>query len=203
VSEPADHWNAVYETKDGTQVSWYQRSPAVSRRLINQVMPERGRLVDVGSGTSLLVDELLADGWTDLTCLDVSAAALEVVRRRVGDAPVDFVVSDLRSWRPVESFDVWHDRAVFHFLTQQQDQAAYAARAGDAVRPGGALILGTFAVDGPTQCSGLDVARYDAATLQRAFAGGFDLERAEREEHHTPWGAVQPFQWVALRRRSP
>jgi SAM-dependent methyltransferase len=203
VSEAADHWNAVYETKDSTEVSWHQRRATVSRRLIAEAAPGRGRLVDVGSGTSALIDELLADGWTDLTCLDLSDAALEVVRQRVGSAGVQFVVADVLTWRPVEPFDVWHDRAVFHFLTRPQDQAAYARLASDGVRPGGALILGTFAADGPTQCSGLDVVRYDAAALQRAFAGGFVLEHAEREEHHTPWGAVQPLQWVVLRRHAP
>jgi SAM-dependent methyltransferase len=203
VTQPTDHWEAVYRDKDSFDVSWYQRSATVSRRLIEQAAPTPGRLVDVGSGTSPLVDELLVAGWTDLTCLDVSAAALDAVRERVGDGSVQFVVSNVLTWRPERTFDVWHDRAVFHFLVAEQDRATYVSLASESVRPGGALVLGTFAPDGPVQCSGLDTARYDAAGLEQLFAGGFGLERAEREEHHTPWGAVQPFQWVVLRRHAP
>jgi SAM-dependent methyltransferase len=201
--QPHDHWDAVYRAKDGTDVSWYQRSAAISRRLIEQAAATRGGLVDVGSGASPLVDELLVDGWTDLTCLDVSAAALDAVRERVGEGSVHFEVSNVLTWRPERTFDVWHDRAVFHFLVAEQDRATYVSLATDAVRPGGTVVLGTFAPDGPVQCSGLDTARYDAAALEELFAGGFCLEHAEREEHRTPWGAVQPFQWVVLRRHAP
>lgn len=202
MSGGAGHWDGVYGSKAVTDVSWYQPRPATSLRLVAAAAAgRRGPVVDVGAGASTLVDELLADGWDDLTLLDVSAAALDVVRSRLGAAPgVRFVASDVRSWSPGRTFRVWHDRAVFHFLTDAAEQAAYADLARRGVAPGGAVVLATFAADGPEQCSGLPTARYEAADLAAVFADGFDLEHAEREEHRTPWDSVQSFTWVVLRR---
>jgi trans-aconitate methyltransferase len=192
----ARHWDAVYGTKGADEVSWFQRRPEVSLRLLG-ALPV-GSVVDVGAGASVLADHLVAAGW-DVTLLDVSGAALAVVRSRLGDA-VRYVMSDLLDWQPERVFDAWHDRAVFHFLTDVADRVRYIERATQAVRPGGALVLGVFATDGPEQCSGLPTTRWSATQVAEAFGSGWVLEHAEREEHTTPGGGVQPFTWVVLRR---
>jgi SAM-dependent methyltransferase len=150
----------------------------------------------------VLVDRLLDDGYRDLTLVDVSVRALDAVRSRLGDraAPVSFVHADVLDWMPGREFDVWHDRAVFHFLTDERDRAAYVERAGAAVRPAGTLIIATFAADGPTQCSGLPVRRHAPADLAHTFGPAFVLEASEREEHVTPAAVIQPFSWAVLRR---
>jgi ubiquinone/menaquinone biosynthesis C-methylase UbiE len=197
-----DHWDAVYGTRATDEVSWYQRLPTTSQRLLTSVSSPGGAVIDVGAGASTLADTLLGSGWTDVTVLDVSRTALAVVRDRLGERQrsVSFVVANVLSWQPERTFDAWHDRAVFHFLVRPDQREKYVATASRAVRPGGVLVLGTFAADGPTQCSGLPTARYDADALAAAFAPGFTLEHSEREEHVTPGGAVQPFTWAVLRR---
>ena len=200
----AEHWDEIYGTRTVDAVSWYQREPAVSLRLVPAAAPDRAAgIVDVGSGASSLVDRLLDDGYRDLTLVDVSTRALDLVRARLGDRArhVTFVAGDVLDWTPDREFAVWHDRAVFHFLTDEQDRARYVERAAAAVRPAGALIVATFAADGPPQCSGLPVHRHQPADLARAFGPAFVLEAAEREEHMTPAGVVQPFSWAVLRRR--
>ena len=148
-----------------------------------------------------MVDELVAAGWSPVTVLDVSAAALEQARARLGDsADVRFVVTDILEWRPADTFDAWHDRAVFHFLTQPEHQARYVTTAAQAVRTGGVLVIGTFGPGGPEQCSGLPVARHDAASLGTIFESDFDLLASDVEVHRTPWGADQQFTWAILRR---
>jgi SAM-dependent methyltransferase len=206
----AEHWNSVYATKATDEVSWFQRQPTTSQLLLTSVSSPSGAVIDVGAGASTLVDALLDAGWSDVTVLDVSAKALALVRDRVSDRPHDlprerpgsalFVVADVRSWQPERTYDAWHDRAVFHFLVQPEQRDQYVATASRAVRSGGVLVLGTFAADGPTQCSGLPTARYDADGLAAVFEPTFRLEHSEREEHVTPGGAVQPFTWAVLRR---
>lgn len=202
MSEKADHWDRVYASKAPDDVSWYQSGAGVSFDLIQKHGPP-GAVIDVGAGASVLVDHLLADGRTDVTLLDVSAEGLEETRRRLGGAAdaVTFVVADLLDWQPPRRFALWHDRAVFHFLTGPADREAYVRTVAAALAPDGVVVLGTFAADGPEQCSGLPTARYDAPALAAVFAGGFDLETATREVHRTPWGSEQPFTWVVLRRR--
>ena len=194
------HWDAVYVEKGPQTVSWFQREPAVSLRLLRELAPPPASVIDVGAGASLLADRLLDGGWTDVTVLDVSAAAGALVRKRLGDA-VQVITADVLSWTPPRTYDACHDRAVFHFLTSPQDRARYVGVATAAVRQGGALVLGTFAADGPEQCSGLPTARYAPEELAAQFDDAFDLERSESEQHTTPWGAVQHFTWVGLRRR--
>ena len=203
VSERSDHWEGVYGRALSTEVSWYEGDPATSLRLIESVAATpSAAVVDVGAGASLLVDRLLAHGFTDITVLDVSERALSEVRERLGDeaAHVTFVENDVVTWRPDRQYDVWHDRAVFHFLTEPSDRARYVEIATSAVRIGGSLILATFAEDGPEQCSGLPVSRYAPENLVETFSASFSLVEDVREEHVTPWGVVQPFTWVVLRR---
>ena len=220
----ADHWSEVYQTKPAHQVSWYQADPTVSLRLLTSLRPRPASVIDVGAGASVLVDALIDDANTraadpdatepdvtesdvtllDVTLLDVSESALDVVRRRLAgrDRGVTYLVADIVHWSPQRQWDAWHDRAVFHFLVDAAQRAAYVDTASRAVAPGGALVIGAFALDGPQQCSGLPTARYDADGLAAAFGHAFTLEHAEREVHRTPGGADQAFTWVVLRRRS-
>ena len=205
-----EHWDTVYRTKATDEVSWYQRQPTTSQRLLASASSPSGAVVDVGAGASTLVDGLLDAGWSDVTVLDVSPRALALVRERLrdrsdgplreGHPPASFVVADVLTWQPGRTYDAWHDRAVFHFLVQPEQREQYVATASRAVPSGGILVLGTFASDGPTQCSGLPTSRYDADALAAVFAPGFTLEHSEPEEHVTPGGAVQAFTWVVLRR---
>jgi 2-polyprenyl-3-methyl-5-hydroxy-6-metoxy-1,4-benzoquinol methylase len=191
------HWDEVYATKAADSVSWFQSVPETSIRLVTAVGQATSALVDIGAGASTLVDELGARGWTDLTVVDVSAEALRVRQQHQG---IVTVVADVLIWQPQRTYDIWHDRAVFHFLTDAPDVRRYATTAAAAIRPGGHLVIGTFAEDGPTQCSGLPTVRYSPGALASAVGHDFVAVAAEREEHHTPWGAVQPFTWVTLKR---
>ena len=196
-----DLWDEVYRAKPEDQVSWFEAWPTVSFRLI-QSSCATGSVVDVGAGTSRLGDALCDAGWSDVTLLDVSEAALAVTRQRLKDRRgISYVVADVLQWQPERAFDVWHDRAVFHFLTTGEDVSRYVELVSSAVVPGGTVVLGTFAEDGPRQCSGLPTRRYDADLLVRTFGDGFVEQARKREEHRTPWGAVQPFTWVVLQRR--
>lgn len=196
------HWDRVYATRSVTEVSWYQREPQVSLDLIERVAPEHSAaILDVGGGASTLVDALLARGYTNLSVLDIAAAALAAARDRLGTraGEVAWLTADvLRHPFAPQHVDVWHDRAVFHFLTEAADRRAYVAQVTTAVRPGGHLIVATFAADGPTQCSGLDVCRYSPDTLAEEFGAGFGLVAQAFEEHITPSGGAQRFQYSVL-----
>jgi SAM-dependent methyltransferase len=199
----AEHWDGVYTTRSSNEVSWHEREPATSLRLIAALDLDRSAaIVDIGSGASTLADHLLAAGHTDLTLLDISARALAEVGARLGEraAGVTFVTADVLDWRPDRSFDLWHDRAVFHFLVDPADQVRYIDLAARTVRRGGALVIAGFAEDGPTHCSGLPVSRHSADEFAAAFAPAFTPIAHARELHVTPAGVVQPFTWVTLRR---
>ena len=208
-SEPARasvrrlHWDRRYAGAGATGVSWYQPEPALSLALIDILrVPKSAPIIDVGGGASLLVDELLARGYLDLTVLDVSSTALEIARHRLGDsAAVRWLCDDAITWQPERRYALWHDRAAFHFLTEAAEQTRYLNIMRQAVDPSGALVMATFAAAGPETCSGLPVARYEAADLERLL-DGFTVVASRREEHVTPSGAVQPFTWIAARRRS-
>jgi ubiquinone/menaquinone biosynthesis C-methylase UbiE len=200
-----DHWNTAYATKGEAGVSWYQDHPTVSLDLIARTgAGPSSALIDVGGGASRLVDALLDAGWTKLSVLDISDAALSVARERLGKtaAGIEWIAADVRTWSPREAaYDVWHDRAVFHFLTAPEDRAAYVERLNRALSPDGHVVIGTFAADGPERCSGLPVMRYDAGALAAALGGRFERVEDLRHQHTTPWGSTQSFQFVVLRRR--
>jgi SAM-dependent methyltransferase len=198
------HWDDVYRTKAERELSWFQARPDVSLQLLRQVgATQRSALIDVGGGASRLVDCVIRDGYDDVTVLDLSATALGRVQSRIGEAAkgVTWIVADVTTWEPARTYDVWHDRAALHFLTDAADQAAYAARLRRALRPGGHVIIGTFALDGPERCSGLPVQRYDASHLTALLGDGFELVDTRQHEHATPWGAVQKFQFSSFRFR--
>ena len=198
-----EHWERVYATKPTDEVSWYQEHAEQSVRLIESTgVPLNAAILDVGGGASTLVDDLLDRGYSDLAVLDLSASALHAARQRLGAraAAVQWIEANITSVElPANRYDVWHDRAVFHFLTSAQDRQAYVGAVLRAVKPGGHVIVATFAEDGPTQCSGLPVMRYSASGLHAEFGSPFTLVRHEREEHHTPGGAVQKFLYCYCR----
>jgi SAM-dependent methyltransferase len=198
-----NHWESVYATKGEDEVSWFQEAPEPSLRLIELAGASRSSgIIDIGGGASRLVDYLVSQGYEDLTVLDLSAAALASARSRIGDKAdrVTWIAADVTAWEPSRTYDVWHDRAAFHFLTDPKDQVAYVARLRRALRPGGHAIIGTFAPDGPERCSGLIVSRYDAHSLAATLGSGFELIDTRRHEHATPWGARQKFQFSTFRR---
>jgi 2-polyprenyl-3-methyl-5-hydroxy-6-metoxy-1,4-benzoquinol methylase len=204
-SEPEDHWTRVYEQKAPSAVSWFQPEPEPSLCALDHfgARPSNS-LIDVGGGASNLVDALLRRGWTDLTILDIAAPALQAARERLGrDAQkVDWEVADVTEWKPSRQYDVWHDRAVFHFLTEEPQRAAYRRALLGALVPRGLLIIATFALDGPEKCSGLPVQRYGPESLARAIGDEFEPIESWHEEHVTPWGATQSFNWCGFRRRN-
>ena len=199
-----EHWERVYSSKATDAVSWFQEHAESSLRLIQATgVSSAASVIDVGGGASTLVDDLLAHGYTNLTVLDLSAAALKAAQTRLGPRAgqvrwmeADVVQADLQQ----QGFDVWHDRAVFHFLTEPRERHAYVAKVLGAVKPGGHVIVATFAEDGPTQCSGLPVMRYSADALHAEFGAPFLLQQHTKESHHTPFGTVQQFTYCYCRR---
>lgn len=191
------HWERVYTSKPTADVSWYQEHAEQSLQLIQAtgISPDAS-IIDVGGGASTLVDDLLDHGYSSITVLDLSAAALAAAKRRL-DARAEAVcwveANIIKVALPRHAFDVWHDRAVFHFLTSEADRTAYVAAVLRAVKPGGHVIVATFAEDGPSQCSGLPVMRYSPTQLHAEFGASFALLKQEREEHHTPFGTTQKF----------
>lgn len=198
-----EHWEQVYTTKPTTGVSWFQVHAEQSLRLIQDTgVPRSAAIIDVGGGASTLVDDLLAGGYGALSVLDISAAALKAAQARLGPAAeqVHWLVGDITTIDlPVQAFDVWHDRAVFHFLTTPEQRAAYVRQVLRTVKPGGHVIVSTFAEDGPLQCSGLPVMRYSADGLHAEFGTPFELIRHEKEEHRTPAGGIQQFVYCYCR----
>lgn len=205
MSDRTTHWQNVYAAKGEAEVSWFQNSPAISLEMIRAANPDRNAaIIDIGGGASRLVDALLQDGYRDLAVLDLSANALDVVKRRIGTAAstVDWIVADVTIWQPAKTYDVWHDRAAFHFLTDPWDRAAYVERLRSAIAAGGHVIIATFAPDGPEKCSGLPVERHDSASLSGELGPEFELVEARSEMHQTPWHSTQAFQFSRFRRRS-
>lgn len=202
MAHPRDHWEKVHAAGIDPQRSWYQERPQVSLDLIDRAgIGPAARVVDIGAGASRLVDCLHARGHRDLTVLDLSDAALAQSRARLGDAPgITWVAADVLDWTPPQLYDLWHDRAAFHFLTDAVDRRTYVATLRRALRPGGHAIIGTFAPDGPERCSGLPVMRHDAASLQAELGPEFTLVHALRHDHRTPSDAVQRFQFALFRR---
>jgi 2-polyprenyl-3-methyl-5-hydroxy-6-metoxy-1,4-benzoquinol methylase len=203
VSERQAHWQHVYRTKGEREVSWFQEDPAVSLDLICATgVNADASIIDVGGGASRLADALLDAGFNSIAVLDVSEEALAASKARLGtrSAKVDWIITDVTTWQPRRTYDVWHDRAAFHFLTEPNDRETYAERVRKAVRPGGHVIIGTFAPGGPERCCGLPVVRHDAASIAQVLGNSFKPIGSRRHDHRTPGGAVQRFQFSWFQR---
>jgi SAM-dependent methyltransferase len=200
------HWESVHGEKAPTELAWYQPSLATSLAMIESIgLGPDAAVIDVGGGSSTLADDLLARGLSDLTVLDISAGSLEASQRRLGSASglVKWLTADITTVElPQRSVDLWHDRAVFHFLTNAADRRAYARTLMSALRPGGHVIVATFALDGPARCSGLDVVRYDPESLRHELGPGLEHVEHRLEIHRTPRGVDQAFVYCCLRKRS-
>jgi 2-polyprenyl-3-methyl-5-hydroxy-6-metoxy-1,4-benzoquinol methylase len=196
------HWENAYHTKPATEMSWFEAEPKISLDLIHSVAPAGGRIIDVGGGASALADHLVAAGIWDVTVLDVSSAALALAQARLGEQArrVQWLQADITEVQPLGTFDVWHDRAVFHFLVSPEDRAAYLARLNDALCPGAHVILGTFALAGPEICSGLPVCRYDAQSLAATLGSGYSLVQHLEHTHVTPSGMIQLFTFCTFQK---
>lgn len=204
MSDRSTHWQNVYATKGETEVSWFQDSPAISLEMIRAASPDHAAaIIDIGGGASRLVDALLQDGYRNLAVLDLSGNALDTAKKRIGAAAstVDWIVADATTWGPAKTWDIWHDRAAFHFLTDPHDRTAYVERLRSAVAPDGQVIIATFAPDGPEKCSGLPVQRHDSASLSAELGPEFELVEMRNETHRTPWNSTQAFQFSQFRRR--
>jgi ubiquinone/menaquinone biosynthesis C-methylase UbiE len=199
------HWDSTYEQHGSAHVSWFRPHLDLSLDLIRHAAPSpQAAIIDVGGGASTLVDDLLAAQYRDVTVLDISAAALAVAQNRLGSAAssVSWIDGDItRIELAAARYDVWHDRAVFHFLTSPADRERYVATVKRALKPGGHVIMATFASDGPEKCSGLPVARFDAGSLHAQFGGQFELLDSRRETHLTPTGKEQHFVYCFCRLR--
>jgi len=196
IANPEDHWQAVNETKSATDVSWYEPVPQRSLELIEATgLPPEASLVDVGGGASTLVGHLLVAGFGDITVLDVARAALEGSKARLGTAGdrVQWIASDVTAWQPPRRYDLWHDRAVFHFLVDVTLRDRYLDVLKAALAPGGYVVMATFGPQGPSRCSGLDAQRYSADELSEVLGPAYRLVRSQIEEHVTPSGQVQQF----------
>jgi 2-polyprenyl-3-methyl-5-hydroxy-6-metoxy-1,4-benzoquinol methylase len=197
------HWEKVYNTKAPDAVSWYRPHLETSLALIERAAGGcSASIIDVGGGPSTLVDDLLTHGYENITVLDISETALEVAKARLGPAAgkVEWLLADVvHAALPSHAYDVWHDRAVFHFLTAQEDRIGYVQNVMQAVKRGGHVIVSTFGPEGPSKCSGLDVVRYDAQSLHDQFGKRFRLVESTKEMHQTPFGSTQQFLYCYCR----
>jgi SAM-dependent methyltransferase len=196
------HWQKVYQSKGEHDVSWFQDVPAPSLELMAAIaVTPAASVIDIGGGASRLVDHLIERGFRSITVLDLSDAALVAAKERLGDCAscAEWIVADVTQWEPTTAYDVWHDRAAFHFLTDEADRAAYVARLRRALRIGGHAIIATFALDGPERCSGLAVVRYSPDSLRQTLGSDFSLVASRAHTHATPWGSTQSFQFSAFR----
>jgi ubiquinone/menaquinone biosynthesis C-methylase UbiE len=200
--ERGQHWERVYREKDDTQLSWYQDDPKISLELCDLAgVDSASSVIDIGGGTSRFAERLIERGLIDVSVLDLSAAALDRSRRQLGPLgeQIEWIAADVTVWIPDRSYDLWHDRAVFHFLVDADDRTAYLDRLCRCLRPGGHAIIATFALDGPEKCSGLPIVRYDPEGLSGELGDRFTLVAHRRHTHKTPWGSPQSFQFSLLR----
>ncbi len=196
------HWTDVYQNRATDAVSWYQADPHLSLALIQKAVPETtAAVLDVGAGGSVLVDRLLDAGYSDISVLDIAAPALAQAKARLGGraSKVRWYEADVTAFTPPQQYDLWHDRAAFHFLTEDAAQQRYVAHLRAALKPGGALVIATFAVGGPEKCSGLDIVQYDTMRMQTVLGSAFILREHHEENHETPGGSIQKFAYFLFR----
>lgn len=200
-SENKNHWENVYDTKTPDQVSWTQEKPATSLDFIHSSgLGKQAKIIDIGGGDSNLVDFLLEEGYENITVLDISAKALERAKKRLGDSAqkVKWIATDITAFEPNETYDIWHDRAAFHFLTTSEQVSKYIDIAQKYVNE--FMILGTFSTNGPTKCSGLEIKQYDEESLSENFSSGFEKIKCITEDHTTPFDTVQNFVFCSFKK---
>lgn len=191
-----EHWEKVFTTKEENEVSWFQKKPETSIQLIQALkLPKDAKIIDIGGGDSYLIDSLIDLGFTNLYLLDISETAIIRIKNRLGANAykVTFIVSDILDFKPTEKFDAWHDRASFHFLTDEEDISKYKAIVLDALNTNGNFVLGTFSTEGPLKCSGLDISQYSVEKILDLFEDTFEMENCFTEDHETPFETTQNF----------
>lgn len=199
-----EHWENVFATKQETEVSWYQKQPETSLAFFkNNAIPKDAKIIDIGGGDSYLIDHLLDMGYSDLYLLDISENAIKRIKKRLGAKAnkVTFIVSDILDFKSEVKFDIWHDRASFHFLTSPEDIATYIDIVTHALNDKGYLFLGTFSENGPMKCSGLEISQYSEEKFKTVFASDFDLESSFTEDHQTPFNTVQNFIFCTFQKK--
>jgi len=205
MTDTKNHWEAIYKTKSPQDVSWYSSHLEKSLELILSLgLPKSSAIMDVGGGASTLPDDLLAEGFKNITVLDISSEALEVSKRRLGDKAqsVQWIGSDVtKTLLKSDGYDLWHDRAAFHFLTQREDRAKYIDTLKSALKSGGYILIGTFGPNGPLKCSGLEIVRYSVQNLEKELGVTFKLEQSFTEIHKTPFDTTQEFLYSLFRKQ--
>ncbi len=199
-----DHWENIYSLKAEDEVSWFQPYPKTSMEFVELFnLPLNANIIDIGGGDSHFVDALLNKGYQNIYVLDISAKAIERAKQRLGEkaSKVHWIVSDVTEFEPPVQFDFWHDRAAFHFLTTEDKIYKYVSIAEDAIKPDGYLILGTFSVNGPTKCSGLEIKQYSEASMSARFEVAFDRIKCITEDHTTPFNTVQNFLFCSFQKK--
>ena len=197
------HWNSIYQTKELKDVSWYQPTPKTSLDFLTQFnVPKTAKIIDVGGGDSLLVDTLLDLGYTDITVLDISATSLERVKKRLGEKAlkVKWIVADAATFKPTEQYDFWHDRAAFHFLTQEQEIENYIDTIQRTIKPTGVLVIGTFSEQGPKKCSGIEIKQYSETTMTERLQKFFEKVKCITVDHTTPFNTIQNFIFCSFKK---
>lgn len=197
------HWENIYQTKDLKDVSWYQPTPTTSLDFLKQFnIPTTAKIIDIGGGDSFLVDHLLDLGYTDLTVLDISAASLDRAKQLLGDRStnVKWIVADAATFKPTEQYDFWHDRAAFHFLTQEQEITNYIDTIQKSIKPTGVLVIGTFSEQGPKKCSGIEIKQYSETTMTDRLKKFFEKVKCITVDHQTPFDTIQNFIFCSIRK---
>lgn len=197
------HWEGIYTEKPPQDVSWFQQEPTISLKIIQRIGDKNARIIDVGGGASVLVDHLLKLGYSNLAVLDISGKAIEYVKKRLSDqaTKIEWFEKDITEFIPLHTYDIWHDRAVFHFLIDIKSRQLYINALKNTVKSGSHVIIATFAKDGPTKCSGLDIVQYDNRSIQHELGNEFILLESQFETHITPAGREQHFIYFIFQRK--
>lgn len=198
------HWNKIYSTKKLSEVSWYQETPETSIELIHSLnLPKTANIIDIGGGDSFLADNLIEQGYRNISVLDISQNAIERAKERLGDRAelVTWIIADAANFKPNNTYDIWHDRAAFHFLIEQKDINTYKRTAENNITTNGYLIVGTFSTNGPTKCSGLDIMQYDETSLESAFHPKFIKQKSFKSTHNTPFNTSQEFTFCTFKKK--
>ncbi|WP_162056277.1 class I SAM-dependent methyltransferase [Pontibacter pamirensis] len=197
------HWDAIYQKKNPNEVSWYQPTPTTSLDFVKQFdVPKNAKIIDIGGGDSLFVDHLLDLGYQDVTVLDISASSLDKAKQRLGEraAKVKWIVADAATFKPTEKYDFWHDRAAFHFLTQEQEIEHYLRAVQQGIKPAGVLVIGAFSERGPSKCSGIDIRQYSEVSMAERLKSFFEKIRCITVDHRTPFNTIQNFVFCSFRK---